>query len=44
MSAHGFIFELLGLAALLSFALLSGPIATATVSFFYGTVNRRGRK
>jgi hypothetical protein len=44
MSAHGFIFQLLGLLALLSVAMLSGPISAAAVSFFYGSGNRRARK
>jgi hypothetical protein len=44
MSTHAFIMELIGIGFLLSLALLSGPLAAAAVSFFYGSNNRRVRK
>ena len=44
MSAHAFIFELLGMLVALSLAIFSGPISAAAVSFFYGSRNRRVRK
>lgn len=44
MSAHAFIFELLGMLVVLSLALLSGPISAGLASFFYGSKNRRARR
>jgi hypothetical protein len=44
MSAHAFIFELLGMLVALALAILSGPISAIVTSFFYGSKNRRVRR
>jgi hypothetical protein len=44
MSAPAFISLVVCLSGLLVLAALSGPLASATASFFYGNRNRRIRK